>query len=90
MTGITPEQIEEVLTRVLDARKKIDDEQHAEHHQYVAILIARARRRQELKEKVSQQVIGWGVIVTVTGFLGMVGYSAYHWVTEVAQRATGH
>ena len=90
MTGVTTDQIEEVFTRVLDARKKIDDERHAKHHNYVEILIERDRRRQELKDKVRQQVVGWGVIMTVTGFLGMVGYSTYHWIAEIANRVAGH
>jgi hypothetical protein len=90
MTGITTEQVEEVLNRVLDARKRINDERHAKHHNYVEILIDRDRRRQELSDKVRQQVVGWGVIITVTGFLSMVGYSAYHWIAEMTQRATGH
>lgn len=90
MVDLTQEQLEEVLTRVLDARKKIDDERHSAHHEYVARLIERDAKREEFKERVRQQVVGWGVIVALGGFLSTVGYAGYHWVIEIAQKGSGH
>lgn len=90
MAELTQQQLEETLNKVLDARRKIDDERHEAHRNYVDRMIIREKKRDEFRERVRQQVVGWGVIVALGGLLSSVGYASYHWVVEIARQSSGH
>lgn len=65
MSDITEERMAEIIEQALDARARIDAESHAEHHAYIAAMIAREGRKQKLFDNVIQQLLGWGVIAIV-------------------------
>ena len=59
----------------LEARARIDAETHRAHHEWTQAQIERAKRREELREKVLQHVLGWGTVVGV-GWLGKIVWDA--------------
>ncbi len=68
----------ELMEQVLDARRRIDADTHAEHHSFVQLLIDERRVRKERWEKVRSHVYGWGIITAITG----IGASLWHLIEK--------
>lgn len=60
--------IREVLEERAE-RARIDSEEHAAHHAYVANLIEREQVRRERMEVLMRQVFGWGLVAAI-GWVG--------------------
>ena len=58
-------------------------ETHYAHHRFVEDLIARDQRRQRTKEKIKEQVIGWGVIA----MLGALAAAVYNHAVDAVSKA---
>lgn len=69
------EAFREAIAQELDKRNRIDQETHKAHHDYVANLIECSRRRREIFDAVSKQVLGWGLLIAL-GFIGKAVYEA--------------
>lgn len=69
------EAVRKALAEELDNRNRIDQETHKAHHDYVANLIECSRRRREIFDAVSKQVLGWGVVIALV-FVGKAVYEA--------------
>lgn len=80
---MTPEDRQEIITefnKALD-RRRGEDIQHKEHHAFVSLMIEKERIKQQRWEAIRRQVLGWGVIVLLSG----IGYAMYdHLVNAVA------
>ena len=51
-------------------------EEHAKHHQAVRDFIEMQKRKQELYQKVSVNVLGWGIM----GLITALGYVTWEWL----------
>lgn len=70
------ERIDDVklaIRDVLNERKGVDEATHSAHHKFVADEIDARARRQEIRDKVRAQVMGWGLI----SILAAIGAGAY-------------
>lgn len=67
------ETLKKALTEVLEDRRRIDQDTHSTHHEYVSRLIERDKRRSEMWSRVRGHVIGWGIITSVTGLVYLLG-----------------
>jgi preprotein translocase subunit Sss1 len=65
-------ELTEVLQEVLQARRQVTDEEHVDHHAYIALQITKKERRDELWRKFRLSAVG-AVAVAVVGFLVWVG-----------------
>ncbi len=65
--------IEHAIDQALDRRNRIDADTHRTHHDYVARLIERDRRRTERWERVRVHVYGWGAVTALGGLIYAVG-----------------
>lgn len=84
---MTEEQIlrlREIINETLDERDAFSGRTHSDHHRFVEELIEREKRKQERRERIRQQVIGWGVISALSGF-GVLVYNAF---VEFIKRAS--
>jgi hypothetical protein len=59
----------------LEARARIGEKQHFEHHVWAEEQIKAERKRAELYERVLQHVLGWGAVIGI-GWLGKVIFDA--------------
>lgn len=59
----------------LEARARIDAETHRHHHEWTQAQIDASKRREEMREKVLQHVLGWGSVLGV-GWIGKVLWEA--------------
>jgi len=71
--------IERVMCRVLDDRKRVDEDTHSTHHLWVGNRIERDKKREELWLKVRAHVYGWGAVTVLAGFF----YSFGEWVRHL-------
>lgn len=69
MAEIDEKQLEAILCRVLNSRKKIDDELHDKHHKFIDLLIEREERRREGWRKFKLSFIGGIALATVSGLI---------------------
>ena len=77
---MTPEDREEIIkefNKALD-RRRGEDIQHKEHHAFVSMLIEKERIKQQRLETIRRQVLGWGVIVLLSG----IGYAMYDYLVD--------
>lgn len=82
--SFTREDLVGAINEVLDQRRG-EDMEHKEHHAFINMLIEKERRRQDRREKIKTQLMGWGLI-TFLGGLAWIGKQAYNaWAS-----ATGH
>ena len=77
---MTPEEKKDVAEIVSEAVNQsfnrnafVDRELHESHHDFIARFIAKEDRSQQLRESVKKQVVGWSVIVLISG----IGYFVY-------------
>jgi hypothetical protein len=66
--GVSARELDELrvmLREELGARARIDCDTHALHHDYVAELIERSRRRAARWETIRTQVAGWATIAAL-------------------------
>jgi hypothetical protein len=71
--------LESALGRVLDSRKRVDEETHRVHHEYVARCIDRDRKREKRWEQLRVHILGWGAISVI----GSIIYSLGDWIKHV-------
>lgn len=72
------------INEILDERDGFNGRTHADHHRFVAELIDERKKSKERRERLRQQVIGWGAIT----FLSGVGYSFYQVFVELVKKAS--
>ena len=77
------EEFKAALNEVLDTRRSIDAERHREHHRFMDEWIAEIKRRRQTRERIKEQVIGWGAISTVGSVVGAIGYAAVQWIKSI-------
>lgn len=69
------DDLKKVLEEVLDARAPVDKETHIKHHAFIDILLEEREKSKARNEKIKTQVIGWGVVVVLSG----IGTAIYQW-----------
>jgi hypothetical protein len=75
--SFTDEDVQ-ALRDAFEGARSVPYETHREHHDYIGILLAREKRREERIEKIKAHVGGWGVIVALTG----IGAAVWAWVKD--------
>jgi len=76
--------LKEALTEIFDERTVYDNQTHSDHHQFVGQLIEEAKRKRERRERLRQQVTGWGAIT----FLSGLGIGAYHLFVDFIKKVS--
>lgn len=73
----------EAVREEFDRRRRMSEEEHVEHHEFVRMLISREMERQRCRErrrhfvdKLAEQVAGWGVLAILAG----IGAAVWHFV----------
>lgn len=79
-------KLAEIFAKVLEERRGIDAQDHADQHRFVKLLMEERRQKEQRREVIRQQVTGWAVIGTLSSFFLAVGYAANHWFEEIIQR----
>ena len=64
--SITPDQVEEILIKVLEERARVTPEIHGLHHEWVAARIEKEKALRDFYWSLTKAVAGW----TVVGILG--------------------
>ena len=77
--NLTKEDIRDTINEVLNERARIDEQTHVRHHHFIDMQIEEYERKKRLREDVTKQVVGWGVVVA----LGAIGSAVYAIVTGV-------
>ena len=72
----------EAFGRTLDARRNIADKDHKIHHDFVATMIEKEKRKTERIESVKTQVAGWGTILAIGSFAAGIGKYLLDWFTR--------
>lgn len=67
------------------AALSVDREVHADHHQYIQVLLGREERQRVRREKIRQQVTGWAVIT----FLSGIGLAVYRGLMHALHNGGG-
>lgn len=78
-------ELQEALNEVMDARRRIDEETHVQHHQFIEMQVEKHKERQRVREAVKKQVIGWGLTV----LLGGIGTAVYQYATWLVAKVRG-
>ena len=60
-----------VISRVLDDRSRLDNQDHHEQHQWLAEYIEHERSSRLFREAIMKQVFGWGIIAII-GTIGTI------------------
>lgn len=68
------ESLKLALEEVLDSRNRVDAEKHHDHHLWIESQIIKQRRCLANRDKIMQQVLGWGTIA----MLASIGTAVYH------------
>ena len=63
-----------------DKRKRIDEETHSAHHQYIEQQIESEKERKEFKKDVEKKVVGWGVIIAIGTLVTLIGDGVIGWL----------
>lgn len=82
--NIETTELKTAIHEVLDERNSIDKEKHTVHHRYVDELITCQKKKREARERIKQQVMGWGIITALSG----IGFGAYHLAVEWLKKVT--
>ena len=88
MSQLSEDDITTIRTAVraeLDDRGRIDGDLHAAHHRYIENQIKRDSRRAETREKIKQQVIGWGIAAAIVS----AGTAIYQHTVATLTKAVG-
>jgi len=75
---LSKDDIKNAINEVLTERDRIDAISHADHHQFIAILMSERKLAIERNEAIKKKVYGWGIISAIGGFLGLLGTLAWH------------
>lgn len=75
------EAIKEAIKEALTEHRSIDAGTHATHHEYVAAMIERRRRRLDRWEKVRVHVYGWGAVTLLSAAIYAIGSHVRAWLT---------
>jgi hypothetical protein len=75
--SFTDEDVQ-ALRDAFEGARSVPYEMHREHHEYIGVLLAREKRREERAEKIKAHVGGWSVIVALTG----IGAALFQWVKD--------
>ena len=65
--------ITESLSNEFDKRKRIDEETHWQHHEFIAMRIDEVAEAKALREDVKKKVIGWAAIVSIGATITLIG-----------------
>lgn len=77
-------RLREIINETLDDRDAFSGRTHSDHHRFVEEMIERERRKVERREKVRQQVLGWGAITVITG----IGIGAYQLLVDLIKKVS--
>lgn len=69
---INEKQLEEILEKVLNSKRSIDDKTHAEHHEFQTAFMKRWEAKQKMWQRFKQSFIG-GIAMAVVAGLGWIG-----------------
>lgn len=69
-----------LVHEVLDERDSIDKETHQDHHRFVAHMIDRRDRANRSREKIRNNVIGWGIVIAIITMVSALGAAAKKWM----------
>lgn len=78
---MTREDLKDAIKEALIEHRSIDAATHATHHEYVAAMIERRRRRLERWEKVRVHVYGWGTVTLLSAAIYAIGSQVRGWLT---------
>lgn len=83
--SLTKEDVSDAIKNVLDERNRVDQLTHQRHHEFVEMQIEKYKERKRVRESVKKQVIGWGVIIGLSG----IGVAVYAFVAAALQKGHG-
>ena len=66
------DDIKEALGELFDERRKIDEPKHKLHHDFVEVLVIKAKKRDDLIEKAKGTLVG-ALVIVVLGWLAWLG-----------------
>lgn len=71
------EVVEAVMHKVLDQRRSVSSDEHADHHAYLRTLIEREEARRDMYRKLTVNLLQW----SITGLLGIISAKIFtgHW-----------
>ena len=81
---MSTEELKKAINEILDERDAFDGRTHSDHHHFVEEMIAERKRKEERRERLRQQVVGWGIIST----LSAMGYGTYHMFIEFVKKVS--
>lgn len=76
---IDEDELEVILHRVLNERRKLDDETHNTHHEFIKLQMLRWERRQQLWQKFKLSFIGAVAVALVSGLMWIGKAIIDHW-----------
>lgn len=78
---MTREDLKDAIKEALIEHRSIDAATHAMHHDFVADMIERRRRRLDRWEKVRVHIYGWGAVTLLGAAIYAIGNHARSWLT---------
>ena len=64
------------LAAILDERRKVAEDEHSEHHEFLRQLIDEHRRKREMYEDLRRHLTKWGAV----GILSFIGMAVWYWL----------
>jgi len=74
MTPDEREALKGAVTEVFEERRGIDADIHAAHHRFINEELEERQRKRERREKIREQVFGWGIITLLSGLIYSIGH----------------
>ena len=77
--NLDEKQLEELLDKVLNSRRAIDDATHADHHEFITMYRARWEARQKMWQRFKLSFVG-GAAMAAVGVMAWIGQLIIeHW-----------
>lgn len=76
------EVVRTTIESVLNARANIDSKTHKKHHEFIDAYLEERERKKEFWRDIRKRIIGWAIIVAITGF----GIIVYDWLVAFIAR----
>jgi len=82
---IDKDELVEAILEAMDQRRKISNNEHADHHAFIKLLMEREERRVERMRKFQLSFIG-AIAVGIVGALGFIGQFVFDYVLKNSSR----
>jgi predicted house-cleaning noncanonical NTP pyrophosphatase (MazG superfamily) len=82
--SITKEDLQDAIKEAINGDNHIEAEKHRTHHDYVELLIAKDKRKQELREYAKKTSLTW----LIFGTLSAVASGLFYWFVDLLKKAS--